>query len=472
MMKTILTIFFALIFFQSKAQDKTLSLKDCIDQALNNNISIKQASVSREAANINLQQAKSNLLPDLNGSFGYGYNTGRTVDPLTNGYINQQLASSNVSISSGLVLFNGMRLQNLIRMNRTEAQLATENWNQARENITLQVILNYLQVLSNEDLLNIARAQAAVTAKQVERLSLLVSEGAAAQYQLEELKGQLSGEEISKVNAANALQQAKLNLCQLMNIPYHATLSLQKDSISMESGMYKDDPAAIFEQASKNFPASKAGRLSIKSAQTNLRIAKAAYYPLLSLNANLGSSYSSLAETLKPAGISEIATGNYVELGGAEIPVMTRQQQFSSSATRYGTQLNNNLGKFIGLSMQIPLFNRMQTRNSVRLAVTNLKSRKLESENQQLILKQSIEQAYLDMTGAFQRMELLRSQVKNFEESFRAAMIRLESGVLNITEFLISKNNLDRSRINLLQSAYEFRFRTKVLDYYKGNLNP
>jgi outer membrane protein len=161
-----------------------------------------------------------------------------------------------------------------------------------------------------------------------------------------------------------------------------------------------------------------------------------------------------------------------VELGGAEIPVMARQQQFSSSPTGYGTQLNNNLGKFIGINMQIPLFNRMQTKNSVRLAVTNLKGRQLEMENQQLILKQNIEQAYLDMSGAFQRMELLKGQVKNFEESFRAAAIRLESGVLNITEFLISKNNLDRSRINLLQAVYEFQFRTKVLDYYKGTLVP
>lgn len=471
-MKTVLTIFFMLLLLQSGAQDKTLSLKECIELALNNNISIKQAAVSKESAGINLQQSKSNLLPDLNGSFGYGYNTGRTVDPLTNGYINQQLASSNVSISSGLILFNGMRLQNLIRMNKTESQLATENWKLARENISLQVILSYLQVLSSDEILNIARAQAEVTARQVDRLSLLVSEGAAAIYQLEELKGQLAGEEISKVNAVNTLQQAKLSLCQQMNIPYNPSLTLQKDSAVLNAEMYKDNPGTIYEQASKQFPASKASMLSIKSAQTNLRIAKAAYFPILSLNANLGSSYSSLAQTLKPTAITETATGNYVELGGAEIPVMARQQQFSSSPTGYGTQLNNNLGKFIGINMQIPLFNRMQTKNSVRLAVTNLKGRQLEMENQQLILKQNIEQAYLDMSGAFQRMELLKGQVKNFEESFRAATIRLESGVLNITEFLISKNNLDRSRINLLQAVYEFQFRTKVLDYYKGTLVP
>jgi len=118
--------------------------------------------------------------------------------------------------------------------------------------------------------------------------------------------------------------------------------------------------------------------------------------------------------------------------------------------------------------MQIPIFNNLQTRNRVRQAKLQLKNTQLNAENTNYQLKQNIEQAWLNMQASYNRYSMLKEQLSNFEESFRAAEVRFESGVINAAEFLIAKNNLDRTKINLVQTQYEYSFRTSVLDFYQG----
>jgi outer membrane protein len=450
------------------AQNSKMSLKQCIETALTNNIRVKQTSLLADVAEVNLKQAKANRLPDLNGNFGYGFNQGRNVDPLTNSYINQQLTSSNVGLSSGVILFNGMRLQNLIKQNNFNHEAAKMDLQQSKDNLTLNVILAYLQVLSNEDVLATAIAQRDVTQKQVERMEILFKEGATANYLLSDLKGQVGNEEISIINSENALQQSKLSLCQLMNIDYNAELQLEKTDVEFASSKYSVSSADVYQSSLQNLALIKANDFKIKSAEKGIKISKSGFYPTLGLGGNLGSSYSSLAQTLTPTTITQEQTGSYVIISGNQNPVFRQQQNYSFSKTGYTKQLNNNLGTFIGLNMQIPLFNSFLTKNRVKLAKINLSNTQLESYNTKLQLKQNIEQAYLNMTTSFNRFKVLSEQVKNFDESFRAAEVRFNTGVINSAEYLISKNNLDRAKINLAQSKYEYLFRIKLLDYLQG----
>jgi outer membrane protein len=458
------------LFFSAgiTAQDNRMTLKQCIDSALKNNIQVKQAGLQADAGAVNLKQAKANMLPDLNGGFGYGLNQGRNVDPLTNNYINQQLASSSVNLSSGITLFNGMRLQNLIKQNSFTYNAYQMDLQQQKDNLSLNVILGYLQVLNNEDVLVTSKAQSEVTKKQVERMGVLVREGVTANYLLAELKGQLANEEIAIINASTALQQSKLNLCQLMNIDYNSALELEKADAVLDATAYSGTPAEIYQSSLQNFALIKAGDLKVKAAEKGINVSRAGYFPTIRLNANLGSSYSSLAETLSPTTVTEVQTGSYVVIAGNQNAVLKQQQNFSSYKTGYIKQLNNNLGNFIGINVQVPIFNGFQTKNNIKLSTINFKNTQLESDNTKLLLKQSIEQSYLNMTAAFEKYKVLTEQVLNFEESFRAAEIRFNSGVINSTEYLISKNNLDRTRISLTQAKYEYNFRTRVLDYYKG----
>jgi outer membrane protein len=463
-------ISFAMLFFSATAfaQETKMTLKQCIDSAIKNNILVKQFGLQTDAAAINLTQAKTNLLPNLNGSFGYGFNQGRNVDPLTNSFINQQLQSSNVGLNSSIVLFNGMRLQNLIKQNSYTSEAAKMDLQQTKNNLTLNVILAYLQVLNNEDILAISKAQTLVTKKQIERMEILVKEGVSANYLLADLKGQLANEEISIINSINTLQQSKLSICQLMNIDYNAELQLDKTDAVLPTNVYETNAAEIYQASLQNFASIKANAYKIKSAEKAIKISKSAFLPSISLTGNLSSSYSSLAQTLNPTNVTEGETGAYVILGGNQNPVLRKQQNFAASKTAYTNQLNNNLGSFIGISVQIPIFNGFQTKNNIKLTQVSLKNIQLESDNIKALLKQNIEQAYLNMTASYNRLQVLKEQVINFEESFRAAEVRFNNGVINSAEYLVSKNNLDRTKVNHLQATYEYNFRTKLLDFYKG----
>ncbi|MBS1509486.1 MAG: TolC family protein [Bacteroidetes bacterium] len=456
-----------LILLSSKVWAQTMTLQQCIDTAIKNNIAVRQSSLQSDAASVRLRQAKENLLPDLNGNASYGLNQGRNVDPLTNNYINQQLASSNVGLSSGLLLFNGMRLQNLIKQNNLSYNAAQMDLQQNKDNLTLNVILAYLQVLDNEDVLAISKAQVDVTQKQVDRMNILVNEGAAANYQLADLKGQQANEQLAIINAANALQQAKLSLCQLMNMDYNSNLQLEKTGVDLEVKNYTATSTEVYQSALQNFSLIKANNYKTLSAAKAVEVAKSGYYPSIRLTGNLGSSYSSLAQTLTPTNISEVSTGSYVIINSAQNPVLRQQQNYSSAKTGYTKQLNNNLGTFVGINVQVPLFNAFQTKNNVKLAQINYKTTQLDADNTKLLLKQNIEQAYLNMTSAYEKYAVLQEQVKDFEETFRAAEVRFNNGVINSTEYLISKNNLDRTRVNFTQAKYEYSFRVRVLDYFK-----
>jgi outer membrane protein len=443
------------------------SLKQCIDTALNRNILVQQTGLQMQSAEIDKNQAKMNLLPNVNSRWNYGNNFGRNVDPITNTYTNNQLSSSNAGLDAGVILFNGMRLQNLIQQTNFSHKAAEFDYKQAKDNLVLNVILSYMQVLVSEDVLNVSRAQLLVTQKQIERMEIMVKEGSAGNFQLTDMKGQMANEQIGIVNLENSLQQAKLSLCQLMNIPYAASLQLER-TVQLSETFYAQSSPEVIATAMEYMSLVKANEFRVKSAEKNIQVAKSGYYPTISLGASAGSSYSSLATRLTPTTISEITTGDYIKSGATRTPVYKEMQSFSTSSVGYFKQMENNLGFFAGVNMQIPIFNNLQTKNRVKQAKLQLKNTQLNAENTNYQLTQNIEQAWLNMQASFNRYSMLKEQLTNFEESFRAAEIRFESGVINAAEFLIAKNNLDRTKINLVQTQYEYSFRTRVLDFYQG----
>ena len=443
------------------------SLKQCIDTALNRNILVQQTGLQMQSAEVDKNQAKMNLLPNVNSRWNYGNNFGRNVDPITNTYTNNQLSSSNAGLDAGVILFNGMRLQNLIQQTNFSHKAAALDYKQAKDNLVLNVILAYMQVLVSEDVLSVSRAQLLVTKKQIERMEIMVKEGSAGNFQLTDMKGQMANEQINIVNLENSLQQAKLTLCQLMNIPYSASLQLER-GIQLNETFYAQSSPEVIAAAMEYMSLVKANEFRVKSAEKNIQIAKSGYYPTISLGASAGSSYSNLFTRLVPTTISEITTGDYIKNGSTRTPVYKEIQNFSTNSVGYFKQMENNLGFFAGVNMQIPIFNNLQIKNRVRQAKLQLKNTQLTAENTNYQLTQNIEQAWLNMQASYNRYSMLKEQLTNFEESFRAAEVRFESGVINAAEFLIAKNNLDRTKINLVQTQYEYSFRTRLLDFYQG----
>ncbi len=458
------------ISLSSYAQNGSFSLQQCVEVALNNNIPVKQNELLLQSARADWQKAKANLLPDVNGNWGYGWNQGRAIDPFTNSYIDQRFSSSGAGLSAGLTLFGGLQLQNLIRQTGYAYHASEMEWQQSKDKLTLDVLLAYLTVLNTEDTWRIMFEQAEVTRKQVERLTVMVNEGAVGSYLLSDMKGQLSGDELAAINNYNALQTAKLDLSQLMNIPYNKDMQVERLTEADLLEMYPSNAAEIYTASLQNLAQVKAVDLRVKSMAKGVQVAKGGYYPYLRLNGNLNTNYSSVSSMSVPTTLTEINTGQYVIVDNIKNPVLAEQQNYTSQKISYNNQFKNNLGSYVGLSLNIPIFNNLQVSTNVKKAKLSEKNAVYEAENTKLILKQSIEKAYQDMASAYERYKVLQEQVAQYKESFRSAEIRFNLGTIVSTEYLLTKNNYDRARLNLTQTWYEYIFRTRILDFYQGKL--
>ncbi|MDQ2721449.1 MAG: TolC family protein [Bacteroidota bacterium] len=462
-----LNIVFALYAVFATAQNK-LSLKQAIETGIANNLDVNQAGLQMEKADINLKQSKASMLPNLNAFGNHGTNQGRSIDPFTNAFINQNVNYANYGASSNILLFNGSFLHNQIKSNALGFEASKMELQQAKDNLTINIILAYLQVLSSEDILEVSREQKSVTDSQVIRLSVLNQSGAIAPSQYFDLKGQLANDEITIVDNHAAVETAKLSLSQLLNIPYDKNMEIERLPEEAFSIMYDNTPEQIYQTALQQFAQIKSVHLRMQSAEKNISSLRGQLYPTLSLNGNINTNYSSVASQEFFVNSTEIPSADYVVINGTQTPVITKQNNYNNKKIAYSNQLNNNLFTTFSLGLNIPLFNAWQVKNKIKLAKIDFKNTQLVEQNTKVILQQSIERAYINLTSSSDKYKLLLSQVNSFNESFRAAEIRFNAGASTSVDFLIAKNNLDKARSNLIISKYDFVLREKVLDYYQG----
>lgn len=450
------------------AQGNKLTLKQCVETAIANNLDVQQSGLQMQTNKINWNQARLNMLPDLNGTAGSGINQGRSIDPFTNGYINQQVNYSNYGISSGVVLFNGLSMQNTAKQNALAYEASRMDWQQAKDNLTINIILAYLQVLSNEDLLTQLGSQEGLSKKEVERLEILSKEGAIAPSLLSDLKGQYGNDQLSIISAQNALESSKISLCRYMNIAYDKNIQLERLNAESYATKYEDTPDKIYQESLKQFSLVKAVDLRKQSAEKGLKAARGQLYPILSLNGSINTNYSSVASNLVFLNTTDVTSNDYVVVNGTPSPVIYKQNNYDSKKISYGSQLNNNRSSSISLNLRVPIFNSLQQRNRIKLAQLSLKNNELVASTTKTQLQQSIEQAYINMSSASDRYKVLIDQVSAYTESFRAADIRFSSGLGTSIDYLTAKNNLDRTNVNVITAKYDYILRTKILDYYQG----
>lgn len=472
MKRLIVSCVFAGIIYQNGYSQNnpgtTLTLQQCVETGITNNLDVQQNNLRMQSDEINWKQAKLDQLPDLNGTANHGMNQGRSIDPFTNGYINQNVNYANYGLSTGIILFNGLSLQNTVKQSKLTYEASKMDWQQAKDNLTINIILAYLQVLSNEDVLAQSKRQADLSKQQVERLDLLNKQGAVAPSLLSDLRGQYANDQLGIINANNVLELAKLNLCQLMNIPFDTNMKLERlDAISFVE-KYEATAGNIYQTALQQFAQIKAVDLRTQSAEKAVKVAKGRLFPTLSFGANANTNYSSAASQDIFSGISDISSTDYVTVSGTQYNVMKKVSNFNSEKIAYGKQLNNNLFTSVGVSLQIPIFNSFRQQNRIKQAQLTLKNNEIIAKTTKTQLQQSIEQAYINMSTASDRYKTLLEQVDAFTESFRAAEIRFNAGVGNSIDYLTAKNNLDRANVNLITAKYDYVLRTKVLDYYQG----
>lgn len=225
----------------------------------------------------------------------------------------------------------------------------------------------------------------------------------------------------------------------------------------------------VFEEALENLATFKAKELRIRAAQEDISVSKSLYFPEISLFGQLNTNYSSAPQVFYETGSQLIETWEFVSIGNEEIPVLRNEPQYAAEEILYYDQFSNKLNSVVGVAVNIPLFNGFRAKHEVALQEIQLEESKVEYLNTISLFRKAIKEAHANMEAAYKKIHLLQNQVAAYRESFRVNEIRFNNGVSNIMEYIISKNNLDQAKINLINAKYEYMLRVKVLEYYRGN---
>ncbi len=440
-----LSLFFMLTALASFAQEK-ISLEQAIDLALQNNIQLKQAKFNVAISEENLKQSKWNLTPSLNASSNYNYSLGRTFDQLSGQPFDQSITSANGNLNSSVLLFQGFQRMNQILQNKYSLDADKSNAQKAKNDLTLNVVNTYLQVLNAQDLTTAARQQAEFAALQLEREQQLFDVGNKTLADLSQAKAQLATAELNFTNAQNQLDLAYLNLAQLMERNPSDKFEVVKPAINLvnitESNYVAND---VFQSALANYPDVKVAEFNKLAAQKAVAVARGSFYPRLSFGGNLSTGYSS---------------------GRQRFIVGSNPPQFEKIPWR--DQLTDNYNRGLGFNLSIPIWNGYQTRSLVNRAKINYLNASLSEQLAKNNLNKIINQAVYDLKAAEKRYQSTQSALTSSEDAFEVIQQRYQVGLVNSLDFNQAQINLNRAQFDLIQAKYEWIFRSKVIDFYLG----
>lgn len=452
-------------------QVEYLTLEDCVSQALENNLDIKTADMDADIAAIYHRQAKASQLPSVSAYIDHGLNSGRSINPSDNSYITQSFTSANYNLSASLSLWNGFKVRNYIRKTKLDEEAGKWDAQQQKDAITIEVIAAYLEVLNQQELLNNYYKQLLSTEVQYNRLDTLNQSGAASPADLYDLKGQLSTSELAVIDQKNLIKAAKITLFQLMNRPLNMDIVL-KEPVAMDQQTADGKSIdGIYRSALSYLPSVKSAELKYKSSIKNVAVEKADYYPSLSLNGGIGTAFSSAAtRSVAGAPITE-ENGNYVISGTDKLPVYSSSTPMSYHDIPYWDQLKNNYGTNVNVTLNIPLFNKLQSKTDVKVAKLQQDLAKVQLNTTQTQLKNTIGRAYFDQQTALESWLKQQDQVAAYKEYFRISEVKFNAGAINSAEYLIAKTKLNQAENSLVAAKYNYIFKTKILSYYEGALS-
>ncbi len=460
-----------LIVSTSVAHSQTeWSLERCIQYALDNNIQIKTQELNSEINTNNLTQSKLGILPSLNAGAGENFTFGRTVDPYTNQFSTDNFSSTNVQLSTSVTLFSGLQQFNSIKKAEIDERAGFLLLEQTKNNIMLAIATAYLNVLYSMDLLEVSENQLSITAQQLERTNKLVASGSLPLQNKYELEAQLANEELSVINNENQLDLAMLSLAQLLEIENIEGFAISRpdlDKINTESGLIAMDQ--IFEEALIQMPEIEYAELNYQSSEKNLSIAKGAFLPRLTLSASYGTGYSSAAKTIDDVTIgnpylSGFATDNL----GTILDVYDYGFDYTYKTRPFNDQFKDNASTALSFNLSIPIFNGYQTKTNVGNSKLYLEQTKLQVEQARKDLLKEIQQAYSDAQSAMKQYFATEKALESMELSFNYTQKRFDEGLLNTTDYNVAKNGLSQTEAELIRAKYDYIFKLKILDFYRG----
>ncbi len=455
-----------------KAQD-TWDLQRCVEYAREHNVQVRQQHIQANLAHLDYTQAKYSQLPNLNGSLQGGWNFGRSVDQVNYTYSTQTFFQTNASLSSNVTLFNWFSKINTTRANKLTSEAEKLQEEKIKNDVSLNVANLYLQVLFNiqqtdinETRLKQSRAQYQNTRKQVDA-------GALPELNAVELEAQVGVDSANWIQAKTNIELSILQLKNALNLPADTTFVVATppvESIPIDN-IVEESPAAIYDMALNSLPQFRANDLRLQAAERRYKSAYGQLFPTISAFAQL----NTLSNNRSTEGV-----GNFVEFhpvigtvgtlpGALQVNSILQQRMYDSYRnTNFIKQYSNNFGQNLGFSINVPIFNGLQARNNVRRQKLHIQSQQIALDQDKLNMKRDIYDAYQQALGAFEKYNASVKSVESAQKAFDFATRRYDIGVLQTIQWLNNQNTLAEAKINALIAQFDYVFKMKVLEFYKG----
>lgn len=436
-MKIFITATVALLLMPASVlAQQQWSLRQCIDYAVEHNIQVKQQEVSRMQRELDVNTAKNSRLPDLSASASESFSFGRGLTA-QNTYSNTNTSSTSFNLSSSVPLFTGYRIPRTLEMQKLNLEAATADLEKAKNDIRMQVAQAYVQILYNMELCDVANRQIEIDSMHVHRLTEMMKNGKASGTEVAQQEASLAQSRLTATQADNDYRLSLLSLTQLLELPSPEgfTISREVNQELWNEVHTLPSPDVIYQEALIIKPEIQAEQSRLASSAKNIDIAKSAKLPSLSLQGGLGTNY------YKTSGIP---------------------------GDKFFKQLNNNFSQFLGLSLNVPIFNRFETRNNIKNAQLSQYNQQLQLDNVKKNLYKEIQQAYYNAVTSEAKYQSSEQAKRSQEEAFRLMSAKYEYGKANITEFNEAKNNLMKAESDLVRAKYEYLYQNALIEFYRG----
>ncbi len=439
-MKLFYIIAFLTVIQLSIAQDDKNSLKPdiwsieyCINYALENNITVKNAHLSTNVAEVDYERSKSSRLPNLFGNISQRFSNGNTIDPITSDYVSDQIYSTNLGINSSVTLFQGNQISNQIEQNKLILERSSFLEEEVKNSIVVSILETYLQTLYSKEGIAIAENNLSASEKEELRAKVRLDAGSIAMSDYTEAVSQVATNKYNVIVAKNNYQQNIIELKQLLELTPIENLEIEPIDENMDLINIELNSVDIYKRALDYLPEVGASKLNISANEIELDIANGGYLPTLSLTGSLGSGYTSI------------------------------------NRNTFSDQLDVNFNQQIGLSLNVPIFNRDQTTAAVQTATINIEKAKIQKQITEKEVYRKVELAYQNALSSQEQVIASQSSQTAAEQTYRLAQKKYELGDLSTTDLVISQNTYTRAQLNYLQAKYLNILYYHLLQFYQGN---
>jgi len=464
-----------LLSVTANAQTKVWTLEQCISYAKENNIKLQQSELNVRSSELNAKESYYSLLPNISANGFGGYSWGQRLDQYNLAFVNQRTTSIQANLSGNLLLFSGLQNISRIKQNKYALESNRLNYEQAINDLSLNIANAFLRLTLAKDRLKIAETQIATTQEQVERTRKIYEVGGTNKGELLNIESQATQEEINLINAQNEFSAARLNLILLLN------LEDQDFDIYVPEINIDDNPDELLTLSSQDIylkalnmhAGIQAQEWAVKSNKSAVNVAKGAWSPSIALSGSIGSGYSSLSQEITDTNITITPNAPIVlpTYGGDSVAIPmqpTINYDFTRKTIPFFNQLPRNRNTQLGITISLPILNGLSNYTNLSRAKINYQNSRLELESQKQNLRNTIQTAHNDAITGYTTYKANKKNAEALAESFKYAQEKFNAGQMNAYDFNQAKNNLNNAEIQSLISKYEYLYRVKILEYYLG----